>query len=109
MQDIEALHALVATVDIAGDIPLRVPDVQAIATWIRKHVEDVTLGSGSVETLFAGREGSEGLFVQPTLAPFLLETAIVVVAGSLRSRGRSLSLRGRCVTSWVLGRRVHRC
>ena len=41
VQDVEALHAFVARNDVGRRVALGVPDVQARARRIRKHVEDV--------------------------------------------------------------------
>lgn len=73
MEDVEAVHALVAADDVGGGVALGVADVQSGATGVGEHVEDEVFGLGGVEAVFTGTGGAVGLFVGPALLPAGLE------------------------------------
>ena len=69
VEDIESVHALVATDDVGGGVSFGVADVEASAAGVRKHVEDEVFGLGGIEAVFAGTCGAVGLLVGPALLP----------------------------------------
>ena len=48
VQDVEALEPLVARIDVRGDVPQRMPHVQACPRGVGEHVEDVVFGPRGV-------------------------------------------------------------
>ena len=48
MQHVEPAEPFIARIDVRSDIPQRMPDVEARPGRIRKHVEHIILGAGSV-------------------------------------------------------------
>src|SRR5688572_10029789 len=88
MQHIESASAPIAGEDVGGGVTLRMPDVQARAAGIRKHVQNVKLGgqlvgsrllSGapvpqtermSLRDDIAGIERAKCLLFVPNLLPF---------------------------------------
>ena len=72
VEDVEALLALVARVDVAGDVAQRVADVQTCSRGIGKHVEDVELLTCWVLRHLVG------LMVPPVLLPFLFDLSEIV-------------------------------
>jgi len=73
MQDVEAIHALVAAHNVGGGVSFGVADVEALAGGIRKHVENVILGLGRIETFVTWTGGAKGLIFGPMGLPFGLE------------------------------------
>ena len=73
MQDVEALHPLVAADDVGGGVTLGMPHVKPRARRIREHVEAVELGLRRVEARLA-RIGlpERGLRLDPRLPPLLV-------------------------------------
>ena len=74
VQDVEALHALVAAEDVRRRIALRVADVESGAGRIGEHVEAVELLAPAV------RVRLEGLVLEPELLPLLLDGRKIVFA-----------------------------
>ena len=72
VEDVEALLALVARVDVAGDVAQRVADVQTCSRGIGEHVEDVELLTCWVLRHLVG------LMVPPVLLPFLFDLSEIV-------------------------------
>ena len=73
VQDVEALHALVAAEDVRRRVALRVPDVKPRARRVGEHVETVEL------LALAVRVGLERLVFEPVLLPLLLDGREIVV------------------------------
>jgi hypothetical protein len=73
MQDIESAHALVTRDDIRGSIPFGVANVQACATRVGKHVEDVKFWFGVIETFLTGIGRVKKLSLFPDSLPFWFE------------------------------------
>ena len=73
VQDVEALHALVAADDVGGDVTQRVTDVQTDAGRVREHVQHVELRLVGIEAVVAGVEGGEGAVLFPALLPLGLD------------------------------------
>ena len=93
MQDVEALHALVAAENVRRRIALGMPDVQACARRIREHVEAVELLAGAV------RVRLKGLLFEPVLLPLLLDGGEIIVAhATLRPRRVRRSILRSCQT-----------
>ena len=69
VQDVESVHALVASNDVGGGVAFGVSDMETRATGIREHIEDEVFGLGGVKAVFAGAGGAVGLFVGPALLP----------------------------------------
>ncbi len=74
MEDVEALHALVAAQDVGRRITLGMPHVKSRTARIREHVQTVELGFARAVV-----RGFECLLVKPTLLPLLLDRRIIVV------------------------------
>ena len=77
VQHVVAGHAHVARVHVGADEAQRVPDVQALAAWIRKHVEDELLrasGEARIVGQWPDRIGrvERGLLV-PAVVPARLD------------------------------------
>ncbi len=74
VQDVEALHPLVAAEDVRRRVALGVPHVEARARRIREHVKAVELRP------VAAVLRPEGLVLQPELLPLLLDGRKIIVA-----------------------------
>ncbi len=75
VQDVEALHPLVAADDVGGGVAFRMADVQARAAGVGEHVEHVVLRLRGIEIRIARAGGAEGLLGLPAGLPFGLEVA----------------------------------
>ena len=75
MQDLEALHALVAAEHVGRGVPLGMPYMQTSPGWIREHVEAVKLRLLAARSL----RRLESLVLQPVLLPFSLNGNVIVV------------------------------
>ena len=73
MQHVEALLALVARVDVRGDVAQRVPDVQARSRRIGEHVQHIEFGPRGV------RFHLVGLVRPPAALPFGLDLLEIVL------------------------------
>ena len=102
VQDVVAVHPVIARVHIGGDEAQRVTDVQPRTRRIREHVLDEQLGVRSAERRevtgqFTGRIGGlEGTAFGPIPLPALLDLpgqvrGIAVLQGVVRARGRRTS------------------
>ena len=72
VQYVETLQALVACIDIAGNIAERVTYVQACSRWIREHVQHIEF---LLRFVF---DNLVGLVIDPSLLPFLLNFSEIV-------------------------------
>jgi hypothetical protein len=72
VQDVEAFQALVAAVDVAGDVAQRMTHVQARSRRIREHIEHIILGTGRVGF------SPEGMVRSPVGLPLLFNLYKVV-------------------------------
>ena len=75
MQDVEAVHPLVAADDVGGGVAFRMADVQARAAGVGEHVEHVEFRLRGVEIRIARTGGAEGFLGLPALLPLGLEIA----------------------------------
>ena len=66
MKDIEALQALVAGIDVAGDVSQRMTYMQSRAAGVREHIQHIVFGFVRICA------GTVGLVLGPPLLPFLL-------------------------------------
>jgi hypothetical protein len=73
MQDIESTHALVTRDDIRGSITFGMANMQACATRIGKHVEDVKFRLRGIEAFLTGIERVKELSLFPDGLPFWFE------------------------------------
>ena len=73
VQDVEAIHALVAAYDVSRGVTLRVADVQAGATRVREHVEDVVFRLGGIKAFLARPRSPVGLVLGPMGLPLGFE------------------------------------
>src|SRR5436190_5232005 len=73
MQDIESAQALVTRDDIRGSITFGVANVQACAARVGKHIQDVKLRLGGIETFLAGIGRVKELSLFPDGLPFRFE------------------------------------
>jgi len=73
VEDVEAIHALVAAHDIGSGVALGVSDVEAGAGGVREHVEDVVFRLGGVEAFVAWTGGAVGFVLGPVGLPFGFE------------------------------------
>ena len=73
VEDIEAVHALVAADDVGRGVTLWMADVEAGARGVREHVEDVVFWLGRIETFITGTRGAVGFVLGPVGLPFGLE------------------------------------
>ena len=73
VQDVEAFEALVARVDVRGDVAQRMPHVQACARRVGEHVEHVELRPCGVDLDVVG------LLVAPALLPAGFDLLEIVV------------------------------
>ena len=75
VQDIEAVHPLVAADNVGGGVTFRVPYVEARAAGVGEHVEHVEFRLRGVEIRVARAGGAEGFFGLPALLPLGFEIA----------------------------------
>ena len=73
VENVEAIHALVATDDVSGSVSLGVPNVQTLARRIWEHVENVVFRLGRIEALIARTGSTEGFIFGPMGLPFGFE------------------------------------
>jgi len=73
VENVEAIHALVATNDVSGGVSLGMPDVQTLARRIWEHVENVVFRLGRIEAFLAGTGSAEGFIFGPMGLPFGFE------------------------------------
>jgi hypothetical protein len=73
VEDVEAIHALVAAHDVGGGVTLGVADVEAGSGGVREHVEDVVFRLGRIEAFVTGPGGAVGFVLGPMGLPFGLE------------------------------------
>ena len=72
MQHVETFQALVAAVDVTGDVPQRMAYMQAGARRIREHVQNVVFGTGGIGL------DLESMMLGPISLPTLLNVDEVV-------------------------------
>ena len=92
VEDVEAVHALVAADDVGGGVAFRVTDVEPGAGRVGEHVEDVILRLGGIEVGIARSGGAEGFLFEPALLPLGFEFVegegfASVVAHGVRGKG----------------------
>ena len=85
VQDVEALHPLVARNDVRGGIALGMADVQARAARVRKHIEDIHLGLRYVRQV----RDLERLMLVPVLLPLLLDRSKRINSHCLPSHSKT--------------------
>src|SRR5471032_926991 len=73
MKHIETAKAFVSGNDVCGGITFGMTDMQPRSARIRKHVEDVKLWFGRIESRFAGIWSVKGVLLFPDALPFRLE------------------------------------
>ena len=73
MQNVAALHPLVAGVDVCRDITQRVSDMQPYAGGVGEHIHDEFLRPGGVKALFSRVGRVEGFFPFPVILPLPFE------------------------------------
>ena len=73
VENVEAIHALVATDNVSGGVALGVPYVQTLTRRIREHVQDVVFRLGRIEAFLAGTGSAEGFVFSPMGLPFGFE------------------------------------
>ena len=73
VQDVEAVEAFEAGVDVGGDVAEGVPDVEACSGGVGEHVEDVVFGLVEVDVDFVG------FVVDPVFLPAAFYVSEVVV------------------------------
>ena len=78
VQYIEAFQAFVARVNIGGDVPQRMPYVQARTRRIREHIQNIVLGFGNIF------HNPVGVVFFPKLLPFPLNFAVIILAHSAK-------------------------
>ena len=80
VQDVKAPHPFVAAVDVAGDVPFGMADVEPRAAWIGKHVEDVALGLAAIKPGLPRSPRLIGLLLLPMGPPFGFDGLEIVLA-----------------------------
>ena len=73
MQHVEPAHPLVPAEDVRGDVAQWVPDVQADARGIGKHVQAIELGLVRIEAGIAGVGRHKGVVLVPVGLPACLD------------------------------------
>ena len=80
VQNVKSLHSFVAAVDVAGDIPFGMADMQPGTAWIGKHIEDIALRFVIIEAGIARAQRLIGLLLLPVGSPFGFDGLEVVLA-----------------------------
>lgn len=73
VEDVKAVHALIACDDVGGGVSFWVADVEASARGVGEHVEDVVFRFGGIKAFVAGVGGAVGFVFGPVCLPFGLE------------------------------------
>ena len=92
VQDVEALHSLVARQNVRGSVAFRVPDVQPRTRCVRKHIQHVVLRLARIEAVIAGVADVEGLVLFPIGLPLGLNFGRFVLTLRLVAVHRALVL-----------------